>query len=39
MSVGDAVRGVVDKGRGALMAKVDMKSVYWQIPIHRQIED
>ena len=34
VSVSDAARGVVDKGRGALMAKVDVKSAYRQVPIH-----
>ena len=33
-SVWDAARGVLDKGTGALMAKVDIKHAYRNIPIH-----
>ena len=30
----EAIRGVAAKGRGALMAKVDVKSAYRNVPIH-----
>ena len=34
VTVGDAAQAVVAKGRGALMAKVDVKSAYRNVPIH-----
>ena len=34
VSVEDAAKGVMAKGRGALMAKVDVQSAYRNVPIH-----
>ena len=34
VSVTDAAQGVVEQGRGALMAKVDVRSAYRNIPVH-----
>ena len=33
--VEDAAKGIVAKGRGALLAKADIKSAYCNVPIHR----
>ena len=33
-SVADAARRVVESGRGALMAKLDIKSAYRRVPVH-----
>ena len=34
VGVTEATQGPVDRGRGALMAKIDVKSAYRNIPIH-----
>ena len=34
VSVDDAARIIVQAGRGALLAKVDIKSAYWLVPVH-----
>lgn len=34
MSIDDVAARVVCLGRGALMAKFDLKSAYWNIPVH-----
>ena len=34
VTVGDAAQAVVAKGRGALVAKIDVKSAYRNVPIH-----
>ena len=34
VGVGDAVRGIMSRGRGTLLAKVDVKSAYRNIPVH-----
>lgn len=34
VGVNDAARGIMERGRGALMAKVDVRSAYRNIPIH-----
>ena len=34
MSIDDVAARVVRLGRGALMAKFDLKSAYWNIPVH-----
>ena len=34
VGVGDAVRGITSFGRGTLLAKVDIKSAYRNIPVH-----
>ena len=34
VGIKDAVRAIQDRGRGAMMAKVDVKSAYRNIPVH-----
>ena len=34
VGVGDAVRGIVERGRGTQLAKVDIKSAYRNVPVH-----
>ena len=34
MTVADAVEVIVERGRGTLLAKVDIKSAYRIIPVH-----
>ncbi len=34
VSVSDAARAIVDRGRGSLLAKVDIKSAYRVVPVH-----
>ena len=34
VGIRDAVRGIVERGRGTLMAKVDVKSAYRNVPVH-----
>ena len=34
VGVQEAARGIITRGRGTLMAKVDVKSAYCQIPVH-----
>ena len=34
MGVQDTAQGLLDRGRGALMAKVDAKSAYRNVPVH-----
>ena len=36
MSVDDVVRGLLQRGRGALLAKMDIKQAYRNIPVHPQ---
>ena len=34
VGIKDAARAILDRGRGAMMAKVDVKSAYRNIPVH-----
>ena len=36
ISVNDVVRGLLQRGRGALLAKMDIKQAYRNIPVHPQ---
>ena len=35
----DAARAILDRGRGAMMAKVDVKSAYRNSPPRRSVDD
>ena len=36
VGIKDAARAIQDRGRGAMMAKVDVKSAYRNIPVHSE---
>ena len=33
-TIEDAAKAVMDKGAGALPAKVDIQNAYWSVPVH-----
>ena len=39
VGVGDAINGIIAKGRGTLMANVDVKSAHRKIPVHWLLGD